>query len=320
MNKNKILATRVVSSIPKHLKAVVFIMETLQLSKESVYRRIRGEVAFTFDEVITLASALGISVDEIVGKNMTNSAVFSITDQTTSTPQVAFETMLSSYIDTMTQNSQAASRDGVVSVNRLMPLFHTHNKALFRFFYYRWMHQMQNTPINFRYSDAKVPDSVLALCDKVSEMRARQTNSTIIAHENLYINTFQEIEYFYKRNLISSEDMEEIKDDLREVIDQMEALAARGITRNGANVSLFLSEFEIDFISILVNRDNTLYSYFWIGFANMMSTRNPALCANHKLWLDSIKKYATSITCSNQMLQAKFFNKQRKNLDLLGTM
>ena len=44
-----------------------FLTNTLCMGKEAVYRRLRGEVAFTFDEVALISHKLGISIDQIVG-------------------------------------------------------------------------------------------------------------------------------------------------------------------------------------------------------------------------------------------------------------
>ena len=40
-----------------------FLTNTLCMGKEAVYRRLRGEVAFTFDEVAVISHKLGISID-----------------------------------------------------------------------------------------------------------------------------------------------------------------------------------------------------------------------------------------------------------------
>ena len=46
------------------------------MGKEAVYRRLRGEVAFTIDEVALLSKKLGISIDQIIGNHLSNRVTF----------------------------------------------------------------------------------------------------------------------------------------------------------------------------------------------------------------------------------------------------
>lgn len=64
-----------ISYIHKHAPAGVnipnFIADVLNLGRESVYRRLRGEINFTFAEVAAISLKMGFSVDNIIGiKNM----------------------------------------------------------------------------------------------------------------------------------------------------------------------------------------------------------------------------------------------------------
>ncbi len=43
------------------------LMDTLYIGKEAIYRRLRGEVPFTFQEAAIISKELGISLDRIAG-------------------------------------------------------------------------------------------------------------------------------------------------------------------------------------------------------------------------------------------------------------
>ena len=49
--------------------------------------------------------------------------------------------------------------------------------------------------------------------------------------------------------------------------------------------------------------------------SGIIYTRNKEITARHKLWIDSLKKYCTVISQSNELLQAEFLNKQREYID-----
>ena len=53
--------------IPQDMNLANTLADILCMGKEAVYRRLRGEVSFTIDEVALLSQKLGISIDQIVG-------------------------------------------------------------------------------------------------------------------------------------------------------------------------------------------------------------------------------------------------------------
>ena len=63
---------------PKEGNLANVLMDILCMSKEAIYRRLRGEVAFTFSEVAIIASQLGISLDKIIGTSFKSNAMFDI--------------------------------------------------------------------------------------------------------------------------------------------------------------------------------------------------------------------------------------------------
>ena len=54
------------------------LADLLNLEKEAVYRRLRGEVAFSFSEIAVIASTLGISLDNQVGARYVHSRPFQL--------------------------------------------------------------------------------------------------------------------------------------------------------------------------------------------------------------------------------------------------
>ena len=53
-------------------------MDILYLGKEATYRRLRGEVPFTFAEVATISQHMGISLDKIVGADLNDNAIVNL--------------------------------------------------------------------------------------------------------------------------------------------------------------------------------------------------------------------------------------------------
>ena len=86
---NKYIEDIIRMKIHKDDKLVEVLMDVLSLGKEAVYRRLRGEVPYTFDDIMKISVRYTISLDEIVGNKTTgtvlgNTNIIDINDPITS--------------------------------------------------------------------------------------------------------------------------------------------------------------------------------------------------------------------------------------------
>ena len=58
------LITAMKDRLPPGQNLANFLTDTLCIGREAVYRRLRGEVAFTIDEVAQISYKLGISIEK----------------------------------------------------------------------------------------------------------------------------------------------------------------------------------------------------------------------------------------------------------------
>ena len=64
--------------IPQGAKLTNTLVDMLYIEREAVYRRLRGEVPFTFMEVMTIAKELGISLDNLTETDTCKSRPFQL--------------------------------------------------------------------------------------------------------------------------------------------------------------------------------------------------------------------------------------------------
>ena len=76
LNTNLIEAAK--EKFPAKGQLANILMDTLYMGKEAIYRRLRGEVPFTFQEAAIISKELGISLDRIAGVSFSNNAMFDI--------------------------------------------------------------------------------------------------------------------------------------------------------------------------------------------------------------------------------------------------
>ncbi|MDR0895899.1 MAG: hypothetical protein LBN06_11475 [Prevotellaceae bacterium] len=311
----KTLVAKILSRIPVGENPVTFLMNTLSLSRESVYRRIRGDNMFSFGEIVTLSKTLGFSIDRMADSVPDTNVVFHLFCDTDSSAEETFIQMLHILYSPWLTNTDIEKREVTLSLNKIYPVLFPGHPHLMKYFYYQWMYEIQKTQYNFSYDDVELPQSVLELSQSVPWLSFQTFDVTIISEKDMVVNTLRKVDYFHRRNLISAEATTNIKNDLASVVDRLEQFITIGNTRQGGRVEFYLSMFDIPSNSIYANINGRITSFLWVDPANLMSTSNPTFCHMHARWLESLKIYSTSISQSNHIAQSEFFSRQRKFLD-----
>lgn len=80
MPLTKYLVQAIKNALGPHRRVAPYLSDLLSLGKEAVYRRLRSEVTFSFDEVVLIAYDLNISLDTLIGKTNTEKAIFDESD------------------------------------------------------------------------------------------------------------------------------------------------------------------------------------------------------------------------------------------------
>lgn len=314
-NINKALLSKILESIPEHISTVTYLMDFLDISQGSVYRRLKGEIPFSFDEIYKLSENLGFSVDEIFDSKRKDRIFFDTKNDTPFDPSNAFiATVENLYndIEFLSANRDSISIHAQNRIPLILALFYD---DLFRFFYYKWTHQLDNAPLNYRFSDVVLPSGLMTLRNKILSYSGRIANHTYILNKEVYLNIIKEIQYYYKRKLISEEELKLLRSDLMRIIRDTEQFSYRGIDRFEDPIFIYLSSFNIESNSVYTNSGGHTISYFYPYSVNPMIIRNTEVCSVHKRWLESLKKYSILITQSNEELLSEFFSHQFEYVD-----
>ena len=310
-NLRNTTATKILSNIPSRVKPIDYLMESLNISRESVYRRIRGDISFTLEEIAKLSVDLGFSIDELIIKDMHSRIFFDVQTNSTQDPSEMFLAVYQQYFQSVVDLSNAKSIESLMIVNHIPPGFLIFFDHLFKFSYYRWMHQNQESSLKYFYSDIMMPERLILLQQKAIESMKKNRNNTFIIDPNIFLNLIREVQYYYKRRLINEDEFSLIKEDLFALVNMMENIAQTGYYISETKYTFYLSSLNIESSSQYIKYDDQIKSLFFINSIEPLTISNSILCARHKKWLDSMRKYSTLITQSNEILQVKYFDKQR---------
>lgn len=318
---DKNIIDKILAKIPQHLNPVEFLHDILNISKESVYRRLRGDVAFTFEEVINLSSKLSFSLDEIVFSDedhdlLQRPVAFQFRSNKMFDPQKTITEILSSFIRNQERVKEAKNAEVLVAANQLMVLTSAYYDYLFKFHYYKWIHQTQQMSLNFSFGDVVFSDEINDLRNKLKMYESRGEHTYILDHHFLK-NTLKEVQYYYRRKLISEDDVVLLQKDFHSFIDLMEyKVKFKPKTADHTNY-IYLSALKIDSNGLYCQTDGKETLDLWISFGTSIRTENPEICKTYKSWFNSLKKYSSLITGCNEILQSNFFDKQRSYVEAI---
>ena len=308
------LNNRVVSAILKHLSKndsiIPFLCKSFGLSKESVYRRLRNAIPFTFEEISALSMELGFSVDEIIGNINREHAYFNIQADTFREPSEAFKITLEEHYKIILGLSKAEKSESIVALDRIPAIFASGFEHLFRFYYFKWLHQSNRTSANIYFSEVTLPEEIIDLHRRIYFTSQLKSHTTFIFEEDTILNTIKEIQFFYKLKSITFDELLVLKKDMLKYMIYSEQLIQKGENGNNAKYQHYFSTLKLESNSSITIADDDVATHFWIYPITPITVRNRKICEIHKAWLESLKKYSTLITKSSEMLRTEYLNKQ----------
>ena len=301
---------------PKKHQLAEALMELLSIERESAYRRLRGEIVFPANELVKIALAWNISLDEVIRAD---------------SQQIIFKTRLLNFTNPSKEELNNMQRiiQRLDALKDIPDLEHLEvcNKMprsliagfsyLRRFQLLQWLYQQTNeeilpfSQINFSLEVAKILSEYY--------MYIKNLANTIYIWDHMIFNsTICSIRYFHSIDLITDEEKELIKNDLYTLIDYTSEIAVNGYwPETGNPVRLYISYINID----------TNYSYYYSEtikkchvhafMKDEITTENPAIVEDFKNWMQLKKRSSVLISKTGEKTRIKFFKKQRQSVDKL---
>ncbi|MCL1943947.1 MAG: hypothetical protein FWF54_10430 [Candidatus Azobacteroides sp.] len=302
---------------PKKAKLAEALMDLLSIERESAYRRIRRDIIFPAHELVKIASAWDISLDEIVGINSRH---------------VIFKVHLWNYLKPSEDelNDMRALVRGFETIdnhypdmeymeisNRLPRMLTSGFPYLHRFHLLKWMYQYINEDV-MPFSRIFYPEQVSELSSAYYLATKNVSTTNFIWNLMLFNYLVDDVRYFHSIFLITDEEKELIKKDLYALLDYMLEVAVKGCwPETGKKVNLYISYIYID----------TNYGYYYseglkVCFVhafgkNEIITSNLIMVENFKSWMQSKKRASVQISEADEKSRIEFFMKQRGVIDTL---
>lgn len=306
---NETLISKIDIYLPNNTKRIPFLMDLLNLSRESVYRRIRNEIPFTFEEITDISLKLGFSVDEVIGQNSKNRILFDTPISESSDPSAIYSSILDNSSDIYKRMQKDHKLHTIFTTNYLPLNFCIQFDELAKFHYYKWIHQTQDVPLNFYRSEFIIPSQISTIHKQYRYAVSKVNSMIVILCPNTIITSIKEIIYFYKRRLITRDEFLLLQNDLNLLIENLEISTQKGINENGTKIRLFYSTLNITSNCTWFNNGNETGVQLWLG-SEPVNIYNRMISKKQQNWMESLLKYCTLISQSNEIQRSDFFNQQ----------
>ena len=303
--------------IPKGSNLANSLMEILCMGKEAIYRRLRGEVAFTFEEVSLISQHLGISLDKIVGRRMLNDTMFDLNLLHTGDPIESYYEILVRYakLFDLLRDDPTAS---VATASNLIPFtFYSPYECLSKFRLGRWIYHHGKMKPPASLSDLQVPDKVPQMHWKLSASIRQLSHTSFIWDYNIFRSIVKEIRYFAGLDLLSAEDVRNMKKELGLLLSELEAVTTTGEFSKGHSLAVYLSDINFEATYTYVEKGDFQACLFRVYSINSMDSQNPRMCNIQKNWIQSLKRHSALISQSSEIQRRQFFNEQREIVESL---
>ncbi len=305
--------------IPESISLADELSEILEISTDSIYRRLRGETLLSIDEVYKLCTHYNISFDSVI-QNPGNIS-FNYDGMGNNK---GFEKYLTSILNDMVLIESAANKQIVYAAIDI-PIFHHFNYpelSAFKMFY--WMKAVVNDQslIDKKFSPSHISPEFAALGKKIYDTYCKIPSIEIWTDETIN-SLIKQIEFYWESgNFVSQEDAlivcEKAKNEIETLQSQAE-FSTKNLNLLGGepNFTLFHSQIEIGNNCIYTKKDDFETIYLSVHTFNKIKTNECTFVADTKIWLDNLMKKSNQISGVSQIYRYKFFKKASDKIEKL---
>ena len=303
--------------IPQKGALVNTVSDLLSIDKDAVYRRLRGDVNFTFVEMASIAVKLGLSLDRIAGIVTMEHKPVQISMAKHVDPDDSDYRMFSNYVYLLSSVKDQPDTLLLESGNTFPHSFFYDYDYFTRHNMFCW-HLGNNDGNDIPYHQISIPEPMRVLQKKVCEYFRHIKTAKYVWDRMIFQRIVDNIKFFAKLRLIRDEDVLLLKNELLEIVNDVEKLAVRGRhEETGNEVSIYISDilFETNYSAIY---SQSLYlSQFKTFLLNSNSSLDEDVYHRVSQWVLALQRKATLISVSGEKIRTEFFNTQRTIINTL---
>jgi hypothetical protein len=299
------------------------ISRILGISKDGVYRRMRGDTVLSVDEAVKLTNQYNIPLNGIAPNE--NHVVFQ--KQRMIQSEEDFKAYLQQTLILLESIAKFPNKKVYYSAKDVPIFYHFQFKELGAFKMYMWMKSVYDISKidNKHYSVQSMPPELLDLGYKLWQAYSKLPALEIWSDTTI-ASVIKQVEYYFEAGMLSGKaEALIICDQLKELIRRLYKQASKGTRTNdqdenletGVQFDMYVNELLIIDNHILVEQSSDLVYFVPYGGINYMHTRNPKVCEGIRSYFQQQARKSVLISSFSEKDRNKLFIKLRYRVDQL---
>jgi hypothetical protein len=303
---------------PKKTQLVQELMNILSIEKEAAYRRLRKDVIFPFHEVIKIASAWDISLDQLVNSNFRKTP-FVMSRMNYLVPTKSEFLFMQDRIQFLDTIKGQLDTEYVEVCNVLPKALLTGFPLLYQFSLFKWAYKYGcNLGEEGTFSEIILPENMQKLLPKHFRGMKNVASVSFICDHILLKNLIHDIRYFHSIRMVTDDEKELIKQELYAMAEYLEEVVGSGYyPETGNKVNLYISQIHVETNYSFLYTKNLGICRIHVFNKHDIYTYDTQMIDSFKTWVQLQKNSSILISTVDKRSRIDFFTNQRQLIDNL---
>lgn len=297
---------------PANVSIAREISELLDISQDSVYRRLRNETDYTLDEAAKIANHFNLPLEAL---NNERHAIVSFKTNKLSDEPESYQKYLDNMHESIKRVAQFERAEIFFGAEDIPVFYHYSIPLLMKFKIIYWLKSLLLVPEfqNKHYEEIEVPERITRTAEEIYSIFSR-VNSTEIWTSETVLSTIKQIRFYWDAGFFQkTESALVVIDELETTIRMIQKQAETGHkfsssgTMSPATYRLFVSDVMIGTNSLLVEAGDFKVSFISYSTFNFMQTTNSDFNAQNEQWMNNLISRSTLISTVSEKQRNQFF-------------
>ncbi|MDR1502751.1 MAG: hypothetical protein LBT43_09880 [Prevotella sp.] len=301
--------------IDKKSDLVNFLADSLNIEKESAYRRLNKKVYFSVSEIGLLASKLGISIDTILKyqEGYISPPVYRLHLPKSASSIDGLADWMAADIELLKSIPEEQIEYAQTFIGLPIEFVIPYN-SLLKFLYFKWGYYYVGSNIYKNFSLWEIPTSLVTAGNTIMEILKKWESKTYLWDMSAIWCLTKDISYFYSIHALSLQDVESIKLDIHNMLYDLEKIS-EGISTNYFNADktqIYISTIVLGTHLTYISSKSKKYSCFYTYFISSNYSDDYQTYILFRDWINAMKKVCTLISNSGAKERRLFFDEQHQ--------
>lgn len=293
--------------IPGNISFADELAELLGISRDSVYRRIRGETVLSLDEVKKICNYYKLSLDDLLSPS-TEMVAFhhrSIDHQ-----HFTFEMWLQSILNNLEMISLFPHKEIIYAAKDIPPFYYFQFPFLAEFKMFFWMKTYHRYPqFATRLFDSKlISENLLDIGKRIWKNYALIPSTEIWSEETFHV-TLRQIEFYHETGVISPAQTILLCDDYLNLTDHILQFAKSGNKGSPeGKFNFYKNDILIPETTIFFKMGDKRVSFITYSTMNLLTTSQESFCKQTEDYLINVVNNSELLSTTGEKERTKFFN------------